>query len=152
MSGSWSPDHLPNLNSNNHCVTSPCRNRYNCVAWTAGSNTQWWWPDKRCFWPQGVPREVTLPTFLAAFATLGYEKCQDNSLEAGYEKVALFAKHDNNGILVPTHTARQLCDGRWTSKLGTLEDIEHQEVEDVSGPDYGSPVTFMRRGAPQAKR
>ena len=145
MSGSWSPDHLPNLDSENHCVTSPSRNRYNCIAWAAGSNTQWWWPQKYGFWPPGVLREVTLRAFSAAFTTLGYDECQDDTLEIGYEKVALFAKLDDSGVLLPTHAAKQLCDGQWTSKLGPLEDIEHKKVEDVSGPRYGTPAMFMRR-------
>ncbi len=145
MSGSWSTDHLPNLNPQNHCVMSPCKNRYNCIAWAAGFNTQWWWPTKRYFWPQGVPREITLSAFLAAFATLRYEECQDGILEIGYEKIALFAIQDDNGLLVPTHAAKQLSDGRWTSKIGRLEDIKHNKVVDVNGPYYGTPVRFMRR-------
>ena len=145
MSGSWLPDHLPNLNSHNHCITSPPRNRYNCIAWAAGSDTRWWWPDKYGSWPPGVLREVTLSAFLAAFGTLGYEECQDGILEVGHEKVALFAKRDDSGVLVPTHAAKQLCDGQWTSKLGPSEDIEHKKPEDVNGPSYGAPVRFMRR-------
>ena len=97
------------------------------------------------FWPRGVSREISLPAFLDVFLTLGYEECQDADLEAGYEKVALFAKLNTSGNLEPTHAAKQLPDGRWTSKLGPLEDIEHDEVEDVSGPSYGEPVQFMRR-------
>ena len=138
-------DYLPKLNSQNHCITSPRRNRYNCIAWAAGSDTQWWWPESNGFWPRGVSREISLPAFLDVFLTLGYEECQDADLEAGHEKVALFAKLNTSGNLEPTHAAKQLPDGRWTSKLGPLEDIEHDEVEDVSGPSYGEPVQFMRR-------
>ena len=145
MSGSWATYDLPNLDSQNHRITSPCKNRYNCIAWAAGSNTQWWWPSRKGFWPRGVPREATLSAFLAAFATLGYTECPDGALEAGHEKVVLFALRDDGGDLVPTHAARQLADGRWTSKLGRLEDIEHTNVEDVNGPIYGVPVRFMRR-------
>lgn len=66
-------------------------------------------------------------------------------MEEGYEKVALFARHDDEGRIAPTHAAKQLADGRWTSKLGALEDIEHMEPEDVNGPLYGTPIRFMRR-------
>ena len=145
MSGSWPPDGLPHLDPQNHQITSPTKNRYNCIAWAAGSDTQWWWPEPRSFWPQSVPREVTLSAFEAAFRTLGYETCQDGSLERGHEKVALFARNDVHENPVPTHAARQLCDGQWTSKLGPLEDIEHTRACDVNGPDYGAPVRFMRR-------
>lgn len=69
-----------NLNSQNHSITSPKSNRYNCIAWAAGCNSLWWWPFKSYYWPRGVPREVTVAAFLAAFATLGYEECQDGTL------------------------------------------------------------------------
>ena len=85
-----------------------------------------------------------MSAFLAAFATLGYEECKDGCLEDGYEKVVLFAQ-DNVGYHKPTHAARQLRNGWWTSKLGPLEDIEHAESGDVKGPCYGEPAKFMRR-------
>ena len=44
----------------------------------------------------------------------------DESLEPGFEKVALYALGG-----VPKHAARQLSSGRWSSKLGDLEDVEH---------------------------
>ncbi len=141
MSGSPWPEHLPSLASQNHRITSPPANRYNGIAWAAGSSARWWWPSAKGFWPRGVPRAETLSAFLAAFRTLGYKECRDGALEEECEKVALFAGKD----LKPTHAARQLRDGRWTSKLGPLEQIEHVKVEDVSGPSYGNPVRFMRR-------
>lgn len=150
MSGSPWPECFPNLDSQNHLITSPPTNRYNCIAWAAGCNNQWWWPSDEGFWPPGVCREESLPEFLAAFETLGYEECEDGAPETGYEKVALFARHDaERDSLVPTHAARQLDGGWWTSKLGPLEDIAHREVEDVSGTVYGEPVRFMRRPMPE---
>ncbi|MCG8587287.1 MAG: hypothetical protein MI757_21490 [Pirellulales bacterium] len=44
-----------------------------------------------------------------------------------------------------THAARQLPDGRWTSKLGKAEDIEHDSANDVAGGLYGEVVEFMKR-------
>lgn len=146
MPGSPSPDPFPNLNSQNHQITSPRKNRYNCIAWAAGCTTLFWWPDDKGFWPKGVPLEETLTAFLAAFATLGYEECPDGFLEEGIEKVVLYVKHDDaSGELKPTHMARQLNNGLWTSKLGRTEDIQHMNVEDVSGPAYGEPIKYMRR-------
>lgn len=86
-----------------------------------------------------------MAAFLAAFATFGYAECPDGDFEAGREKVALFAAAGEDGALVPTHAARQLANGRWTSKLGAGEDIEHDRVSDVEGPLYGSAVRFARR-------
>ena len=148
MSGLWPNHEVPYLTSQNHKITSPYKKRYNCIAWAAGCMTKWWWPADGGFWPQGVPREVTLSAFIAAFETLQYQPCADGSLEAGYEKISLFAQRDPVGVLVPTHAARQLPNGRWTSKLGPFEDIEHQQVEDVNGPVYGTPVQFMSRPVP----
>jgi hypothetical protein len=87
-----------------------------------------------------VPREVSCNAFVAAFLTLGYAACADESVEPGFEKVALFA--DPEGV--PTHAARQLPTGRWTSKLGQSEDIEH-ELRALEGPIYGTVVAILKR-------
>jgi hypothetical protein len=92
------------------------------------------------YWPEGVPTEVTVPAFVAAFATFGFSPTDQEELEPGWEKIALFA--DGNGV--PTHAARQLPTARWTSKLGKLEDIEH-ELRDLTGTTYGSVVQIMKR-------
>jgi len=91
-----------------------------------------------------VPRIETLDVFVQAFATLGYAACSDDALEAGFEKLALFA----DDLHVPKHAARQLPTGRWTSKLGTLEDIEHA-LHDLAGVEHGSVVVVMKRPVPQ---
>ncbi len=72
---------------------------------------------------------------------LGYEECEDGSHEPGFEKIALYAKDAE-----PTHAARQLPDGRWTSKLGKLEDIAHS-LEGLAECLYGEIVLFMKRPA-----
>jgi hypothetical protein len=78
-----------------------------------------------------------------AFATLGYAVCASEGLEPGYQKVALFA--DEQGV--PKHAAAQLTNGRWTSKLGKFEDIEH-ELHDLEGTGYGLVALIMRRPQP----
>jgi hypothetical protein len=42
------------------------------------------------------------------------------------------------------HAARQLPGGRWTSKLGNREDIEH-DLNAVSGEAYGTVVMVLKR-------
>ncbi len=115
---------------------------YNCVAWAAGVTTEWWWPvgAERTYWPAGVPCEVTLEAFRDAFATLGYAVCAGEELEPGFLKIALFASAEG----VPRHAARQLESGRWTSKLGRMEDIEHA-LHDLEGTLYGSVALIMKR-------
>jgi hypothetical protein len=135
---------FPKLRTSPFQVTSPATRDYNCIAWAAGDTAHWWWPDldpsnDAIFWPVGVPKEETLEAFAAAFATLGYVPASSEEPEPGVEKIALFA----SGI-VPTHAARQLPGGRWTSKLGLREDIEH-DLHAVSGEAYGTVVLVLKR-------
>lgn len=138
-------DLFPGLHGSGYALTSPHSKDYNCIAWAAGETQAWWWPDddpnnEAIHWPADVIREETLTAFVAAFATLGYQPCPDAELESGFEKVALFASDDG----IPTHAARQLPSGRWTSKLGFLEDIEHG-LGALEGDLYGRVVQVLRR-------
>jgi hypothetical protein len=146
MSRSWPPYLFPDLNQENCTETSPESRRYNCIAWAANNDGRWWWPDafNVGYWPSNAPREETLEAFVRAFESLGYFQCADGSLEPGFEKIALYAKGAGEK-LIPTHAARQLPNGRWTSKLGNCEDIEHSTVEALLGPSYGSPVCYLKR-------
>ena len=127
-------------------ITSPEDQRYNCVAWAADDVRRWWWPTESpfAFWPSAVRREESISSFIEAFAILGYELADSGGHETGFEKVAIFASADR----VPTHMARQLPDGSWTSKLGRLEDIAHVDVNGVGGADYGEVAAFLRRSKP----
>ncbi len=113
---------FPNLAGTGYVLTSPADTIYNCIAWAAGVSNDWWWPDPMgvSFWPASVRREETIAAFREAFQSLGYVPSADDSLEPGFEKVALYALAG-----APKHAARQLPNGRWTSKLGELEDVEH---------------------------
>lgn len=139
---------FPGLARGGYRITSPRDADYNCIAWAAGVTHAWWWPGRDArkeYWPPGVARERTLDAFVAAFASLGYTVCDGERPEAGYEKIALFADADGR----PTHAARQLPGGRWTSKLGIAEDIEHG-LHDLEGAIYGAAALVMKRAAPQA--
>ena len=134
---------FPGLAGSVYQVTSPRDQDYNCIAWAAGDNRNWWWPGQdvaREYWPPDVPRERTLSAFVAAFAALGYAICESDELEAGFEKIALFAHPDGR----PTHTTRQLPAGRWTSKLGVAVDIEHG-LHDLAGDVYGTVAVLLKR-------
>jgi hypothetical protein len=132
---------FPGLRGQSYQVQSPRDDRYNCIAWAAGDAGRWWWPDSahEDFWPAGVARAETLAAFRDAFATLGYALCDGEQLEIGYEKIALFAREG-----VPKHAARQLPNGRSTSKLGPHADIEHA-LHNLTGMVYGSVALVMRR-------
>ncbi|HYV35445.1 MAG TPA: hypothetical protein VE988_07065, partial [Gemmataceae bacterium] len=135
---------FPGLQNSSFRVSSPATRAYNCIGWAAGDAKHWWWPDvdpdnDTIYWPPGIAMEETLDAFVAAFATLGYVPCFGADFEPGFEKVALFAIG-----AVPTHAARQLPNGRWTSKLGFREDIEH-DLQTVSGEAYGDVVLLLKR-------
>jgi hypothetical protein len=137
-------DYFPNLKPTGYAVTSPTSPVYNCIAWAAGVTDDWWWPDPLgiSFWPGTAPRDQTLAAFIEVFRGLGYEPCGDDGLEPAYEKVALYALAG-----LPKHAARQLPNGRWTSKLGELEDVEHA-LDALVGAWYGSVVQILKRPLP----
>jgi hypothetical protein len=132
---------FPGLAQDGYRETSQATWDYNCIAWAAADDAKWWEPQPHGFWPLGVPPAYTLAAYAAAYATLGYQRCNDGTFEFWLEKVVIFA--DASGV--PTHAARQLDNGRWTSKQGRDIDIEHATPEALNGPDYGSPAVFMRR-------
>ncbi len=123
-------------------VTSPQDIGYNCVAWATGTVEGWWWPGPGFKWPFGSSEDERLLTFVGAFNQLGYERCADGSMEDGYEKIAIY--QSNDGLV--SHMARQLSNGRWTSKIGMLEDIEHADPSELEGDRYGVVAQYMRRG------
>ena len=125
-------------------VTSTPSRRYNCIAWAVGLTKGWWWPSNKSDWPDGVAREWTIEAFVAAFATKGFVACDHDHLEEGFEKIALYAMANR-----PTHAARQLPSGLWTSKLGNNHDITHATLEGVSGSVYGTAILLFKRPQPQ---
>ena len=147
--------HLPSLTGTEYAITSDASERYNCIAWVVGETHRWWSPlaEDGEYWPFEYQPEATTMVVQTALATVGFEDCADGESEDGIEKAALFA--DERGF---THVARQLANGRWTSKLGSDRDIEH-DLEAVEGFDespmayrYGRVVAFMsrRRASPGA--
>jgi hypothetical protein len=60
--------------------------------------------------------DETVDSFILAFGILGYSPCDDGTLEEGFEKVAIYVDESET----PTHMAKQLPSGMWTSKCGQL--------------------------------
>jgi hypothetical protein len=140
---------FPGLRVMGYTQTSEPTIRYNCIAWAARDETRWWWPDPwgEGYWPADVERVETLEAFVEAYRTLGYEPCGTAAREDGFEKVAIFT--DREGL--PQHAARQLENGRWTSKLGELEDIEHA-LDGLEGARYGKVAQVLRRALGESPR
>lgn len=128
-------------NARSVAITSPATREYNCIAWAMGDASRWWWPigfgDP--YWPPGVMRELSRRSFEYAFVACGYAPCADGVLVPGVEKVCLYEKE-----AMPTHAARQLPTGRWTSKLGPDEDVEH-DIADLAGRRFGRAAAWYER-------
>jgi len=132
---------FPNLAQSGYRVTSPATRRYNCIAWAAHDEMNWWWPVPGAYWPPQVLQTETVEAFIEAYQTLGYELCDSDQWEDGFEKIAIYADAEGN----PTHAARQLPSGQWTSKIGRGIDIEHDTLDGLSGILYGTPIRFLKR-------
>lgn len=139
--------YCPNLTDNNHKVESKKTFRYNCVAWAAGFSNKKWGHQAGYFRPDDVDPSPGIEFLVALFASLGFKKCDDGDFEKGFEKVALYAADDEW-----QHAARQKGNGKWTSKIGDFEDIEHDSPNDVAGGSYGTVVRFMKRGTTRPTR
>lgn len=137
---------FPRLAEEGYSETSERTPEYNCVAWAAGDISAYWWPDPMHvgYWPDRAPREETAGAFVETFRMLGFEVCETADLEPGFDKVALYL--DDAGH--PKHAARQLPSGRWTSKMGKLEDIEHATLEALNGSLYGRAHVMLKRKLP----
>lgn len=132
----------PNITKNNHLIASRATKAYNCVAWALGDEGRWYepTPSGQYFWPSNKNKDYSLKSYVEMFAEQGFAICEECRPEHGFQKISVYAKEGEF-----THVALQLPSGRWSSKLGTLEDIEHDTLEVLSGPAYGKPSLFMRR-------
>jgi hypothetical protein len=151
------PGEFQNVRPDNFVCSSdrtnhlPCGG-YNCIAWAAGKTDQWWWPinDPCAFWP--IPLDPVEPEsleqFIKAFESEGYTVCKNAKFQNGFEKVAIYV--DDLGD--PTHAARSLPSGMWTSKMGNAEDIEHTDPTVVEGKKYGKAKAYLRRKNPLCQK
>ncbi len=137
MNSDWIDEEFPGIVCK---ITSEQDNSYNCIAWAAGYNNDWWSHDEDYYWIG--ERGASIQNLIEVFGALGYVECDSHTPEAGYMKVALYAKDGDW-----THAARQLENGGWTSKLGLYEDIEHENPQDLCGDLYGEVHSIMRRRA-----
>lgn len=139
---------FPLMDPGNFDLISSRSTVYNCAAWAVHDTSAKWWPypveeAPEYFWPDGARRDDSIEAFIDGYSRLSFQVCENGDLEEGFEKIAVYARgrdRDN-----PQHVARQLADGRWTSKLGDEEDIEHSALRDLRSSSYGDPVLYMRR-------
>ncbi len=131
---------FPGLAATRFRITSPRTDGYNCIAWAVGDTERWWWPKSQYYWPPEIRRDDSVDAFVQAYSTEGFSRCRGGDFEDGFTKIAIYVGADAR----VKHAARLVSEGKWTSKLGRLEDIEH-ELDGVAGAQYGQPTTFVRR-------
>ena len=133
---------FPNSRIDPFLVTSPQTSSYKCIAWAFGDNSRWYWPDSSniYFWPNDIPRQETLDSFIKLFESVGYIPTDNGDLEVGFDKIAIYGDSFSN----PTHAARQLQNGFWTSKLGRNFDVTHT-IFSMSDGSYGNVLVYMKR-------
>lgn len=130
-------------------ITSDATPNYNCIAWAYQIDGRWMQPpngyphlDGVTYWPEGATESTDIQSLVEAFKTKGYEKCDNECLEEGFMKVALYWNPDDNKW---THAARQHRDGTWTSKMGRMNDIQHGPPEVLESDTYGKVFCIMKR-------
>jgi hypothetical protein len=124
-------------------VLAPASVTYNCIGWSVGNNSTW-------VWPTDSTRKAQLVDFDTLYRSYGFYRARGISFKRrpGYEKILLYAIRREDGSIKPTHAARQMPDGSWSSKLGSLPLIRHLHPNDVSGPTYGQPFAIYIRRSP----
>ena len=138
----WIPANFPRLAAaGSYDRTSDKTSNYNCIAWAINRNDDWWWPEPDAYWPDPSATKPTVDAFGQVFEDLGYRRAKSLDRDWGYEKIALYV--DSNGT--PTHAARQLPNGEWTSKLGHGWDITHRTLDDLYQSIYGTALHVWRR-------
>ena len=132
---------FPNLAGSGYEITGAPTGEYNCIAWALGITSARWDCDiPGSYWPPYLPRNQEVGTIMRLFAGEGFSVCEDDVLEPDFEKIAVYAF-----VGQFTHVARQLENGHWTSKIGSLETIIHPSLASMSGGIYGFVHCIMRR-------
>lgn len=136
---------FPLLLGTGYSEESPVNDVYNCIAFSFGDMQNWWWPKRGygIYWPPGFPLADDVSVLVRIYEIHGYSICLDGLHELGFEKVAIY---EIQGKF--KHAARQLATGRWASKLGEEQDIEHELPEHLNSTPYGVATIFMRRDRP----
>ena len=130
--------HFPNLiKGNNFAFTSEQTEDYNCIAWITEVIDDW----KQLYEENGnVIRNSE--NYISYFRDLGFEITDKLDLEDNTLKIVIYIESNSNHF---KHVARQLNTGKWTSKLGDWEDIQHDTPNDLVGQSYGDKLVIMSR-------
>lgn len=129
---------------------SPATYSYNCLAWALGTDLVSVWPPgdepvttAANFWPSDLPQDESITTIERLLSRLEFQQVDAPSKGLEVEAIALFTIGS-----APSHFARRRPDGSWTSKLGGLADVDHDDPTDVECVAYGSLSRFYERTLP----
>lgn len=126
----------------NYIQTSDETIEYNCISFVLDDyeNIYSSWGEEG-LWIDGLERTHTPGNYAEFFRIKGgFEICLNSDLEESIEKIAIFG--EENEFL---HVAIQIQDGKWKSKMGEFEDIQHNTLKAVSGKRCGFPLIYMAR-------
>jgi hypothetical protein len=139
----------PGLLHASYEITSPRDPQYNCIAFAVGDLTHFWYDAgvNGYYWPPKTPSADTLEGWVQVFYDHGYRETGDATLEAEFEKVAIYVSKGT-----PEHVARQKASGVWTSKMGPGHDIEHATLEALEGATMGTVAKIMKRKCKDGRR
>ncbi len=145
---------FPNLVKQGYRKTSEPTPKYNCIAYAFGFEDQWWEPGNNepwHIWPDGLTSDQDFENYVMAAKSLGFIECKDEMIESGFEKIALYIAQNGTG----SHAAKQLPNGKWSSKLGESADIEHNTLKALEGQfgyiGYWKVKQLMKRPIKHAK-
>jgi hypothetical protein len=143
-------DSFPKLAVDGWHKTSEETTDYNCFAFALHDEDDWYspLPISGYYWPADkIAMNTSIPTMVDLYRYEGgFEPCENGEYEEGFEKIALYINQRGN----VTHAARQISRSMWTSKLGTMIDIEHRllsSLEDagITDDEYGKVAQFLKR-------
>lgn len=133
-------NYFPNLKKGkNFKFTSLGTDEYNCIAWASEITDEW----VQLYDINWMPK-VDSASYIGYFNRLGFKLGNNTDVEKGKLKIAIYISTDN-GRHEFRHVARQLHSGKWTSKLGDWEDIEHDTPEILLGKSYGEKIIIMEK-------
>lgn len=130
--------YFPNLQEKTNFEFTSLRDpNYNCVAWASEITETW----EQCYDEHGDVLE-SAERYIQYFKDRGFTESASMDLENEVQKIAIYLDTATNKF---RHVARQLKNGKWTSKLGDWEDIQHDKPENLLGNLYGDKVVIFEK-------
>ena len=109
--------------------TSEPTDRFNCIAWAMRFTDRWVQPSKgqKFWWPKyhSSSFDCSQQGLVEAFRKIGFDVCDNDFIERGYDKVALYYNTKTNTW---THAARVVGRNEYHSKAGAGYDFHHDNV------------------------